>query len=49
MKTREVLNALTYIDVLKQQFVGQSIRVEKVEVDSATGDGRSEEEAEHSR
>ena len=49
MRTREVLNALTYIDVLKQQFVGHSILVEKVVIDRAAGDGGPKKEAEHSR
>ena len=46
MRTREVLNALTYIDVLEQRFVGHSKVAENVVIGSATNDGRSEKEAE---
>lgn len=46
---REILNAVTYIDVLSEQFIGHSVLVEDVEIDSGTGDGGSKEEAEHSR
>lgn len=49
MRTREILNALTYVDVPEQQFVGHFVLVEKVEIDSSAGDGGPKEEAEHSK
>ncbi len=45
---REVLNAVTYIDVLGQQLVGHFVLVQDVVVDGGAGDGGSKEKAEHS-
>ncbi len=46
---REVLDAVTYIDVLGQQLVGYFVLVQDVVVDGGASDGGSEEKAEHSR
>lgn len=39
------LNALTYINVFGQQFVGHFVLVQDVVVDSRAGEGGAEEEA----
>lgn len=42
---RTDLNALTYINVFGQQFVGHFVLVQDVVVDSRAGEGGAEEEA----
>lgn len=44
----ESLVKVTYIDVLRQQFVGHSVFVEDVVVCASASEGGTEEEAEHS-
>ena len=47
--TEEVtLNALTYVDVLRQELVGHFVLVENVFVDASAGEGGAEEEADKS-
>jgi hypothetical protein len=41
-----MLNANTHVNVLSQQLVGGLVLLDRVVVDSAGGEGRSEEEAE---
>ena len=47
MRTRKVLNGLTYIDVLEYCVVGQSKVVEEIEIGSGTSESGPEKEAEN--
>ena len=44
----KILDAITYIYVLRQQFVGHSVLVEDVEINSRAGNGGSKKETKHS-
>lgn len=46
---RTDLNALTYINVFGQQFVGHFVLIQDVVVDSRAGEGGAEEKAKESK